>query len=116
MSLKSIFKDHVSSSAFKRIDGELRVIGKFGQISMIDNVFDIWLVGESPLSERKLSALLKKTPQNVNFRRLDGEAYVQTTDLSIVLKLLPVCRIRRRKKLSEKEQKRLAKQFKRCLL
>lgn len=111
INIKSIFKDHVSSSAFKKIDDEIRIIGKFGQISLLDDIFDIWFVSNPPLSTRKLSALLAKIPQNITFTRLDTEAYIQTQDFNAVLKLLPICSIRRRKKLSEIEKKRLTNQL-----
>ena len=112
INLKSIFKDHVSSGAFKKVDGELRIIGKFGQVSMNDDVFDIWYCKEPPLSERKLTAMLKYVPQEIGFTRLDGEAIIQSKDLSVPLNLLSTLKINRRRKLSEKEKTRLAEQLK----
>jgi len=111
--LRSIFKDYVSSSAFKKIDGELRIIGKYGEISLLDDVFDIWFHKEPPLSERKLSAMVKNIPQNTHFTRLDGELIIQCQDINVPLNLLPTLKINRRKHLSEKEKNRLAKQLKR---
>lgn len=113
MSLRKTFKDHVSKSAFKKIDGELRLVGKFGQISILDNVFDIWFVSTPPLTSKKLTALLKKLPEELSYTRLDGEAYVQTPDLQVVLKLLPLCGIKRKRKVSDIDRKRLAKQLRR---
>lgn len=111
MNFKETFKDYVSSSAFKTIDGEKRLVGKFGQISILENIFDIWFVSNPPLTPRKLSAMLKKIPENITFTRLDDEAYLQTNDLKVVLKLLPICDIRRKKKLSDTDKKRLIKQL-----
>ncbi len=111
MKIKNILKDQVSSGSFKKIDGEIRVVGKFGQISLVDNIFDIWFVSKPPLTPRKLSALLKNIPETVHFTRLDSEAYIQTPDLSVVLKLLPICGIRRKKKISDESKKRLIKQL-----
>ena len=111
MKLKNIFKAHVSSGSFTKIDGELRIVGKFGQISMIDDVFDIWFVSEPHLTENKLTALLKNIPENVSFTRLDPEAHIQTSDLALVLKLLPVCGIRRRKYISPEDKKKLIKRL-----
>ena len=77
MSLRRLFENEVSSSAFQVIDGELRIIGKFAQISILDNgLFDIWLVapGLEPLSTRKLNSIMKMFPQEAKFTVLTGEA------------------------------------------
>ena len=111
MNIRKIFKSHVSSGSFKNIDGEIRIVGKFGQVSLINDVFDIWLVSEPPLTPRKLSALLTSIPKEVSFTRLDTEAYIQTSDISTVLKLLPICGIRRKKEISKETRERLIRQL-----
>lgn len=111
MKIKEIFKEYVSSGAFKHIDDEIRLVGKYGQVSLIEDVFDIWFVSELPLTQRKLSALLKKIPENVGFTRLDTEAYIQTSDISVVLKLLPICGIRRKKRNSKQTKTKLIKRM-----
>ena len=111
MNIREIFKNHVSFSAFQKIDGEIRIIGKFGQVSMIDDVFDIWFVSNPPLTNRKLSALLKNIPKELSYTRLDTEAIIQTPDLHVVLKLLPICGIKRKKRLSEIDKTRLTIQL-----
>jgi len=102
--MKALFKDLVSSGAFKTIDGEMRIIGKFGQISMIDDVIDCWLVTDPPMSKRKLGAALKKSPLGASFRVLDGEAYYQTTDKSLIPELITLAGIRKKRILSDKQR------------
>lgn len=103
MNLTHEFKNYVSSGAFKRIDGEIRIIGKYGQISLINDIFDIWIITPDlkQIPERKLSFILKRFPKNSGYTRLCGEAWVQTKDKELVLNILSVLKIRKRKKLSK---------------
>ena len=113
MNIRSLFKDHVSSGAFKVIDGKTRIVGKWGEISLIGDYFDIWFIRPKlkPLSERKLTAIQKKFPVEVGFTRLTGEAYAQTKDKALVLKTLPLLGIRKKRKLSPETIKKLTGQF-----
>jgi len=103
MKLKDIFRDHVSSGSFKKIDGEIRLVGKFGQVSLIDDVFDIWIImpNFTPLSTAILNNLVKKMPQELEFTRLNGEAYTNTRDKSLVLKTFFPLGIKAKRKLSQ---------------
>lgn len=106
MNIRQLFSEHISSSAFKKFDGELRVVGKYGYISILDNkVFDIYFGADNPLSEKKLSFILKNIPQELGYTRLNGEAYTQTKDFETVLKLLPLCKVKRKRKLSNATKK-----------
>jgi len=103
MSLRTIFKNDVSSGVFKVIDDETRIVGKFAQISLLDSGgFDIWLVrpGLEPLSTKKISAIIKKFPQEAKFTVLTGEAYTQVRDKEIVLKTLSLLGIWKKRILS----------------
>jgi hypothetical protein len=60
MTLRKIFGQDFSRSAFQLIDGELRIIGKFGEIAVNDDgSFDAWIVkpDRSPIGTRKLNNL-----------------------------------------------------------
>jgi hypothetical protein len=73
--MRKTFKDDVSKSAFKIVDGITRMIGKYGEVEEIDGVYDIYFVGpkRTPLTEHKLTAITKRLPSNVGFHRLTGE-------------------------------------------
>lgn len=113
MNLRTLFKDHVSSGAFKKIDGELRIVGKWGQISLTSDCFDIWIIQPDlqPLSNRKLTAMEKMLPIELGLTRLTGEGYVQTKDIALVLKTLPVLGIKRKRKLPPEAIEKLRKQL-----
>jgi len=102
LNLKDLFRNEVSSSAFKIIDGEKRIIGKYGQISIVDNLFDIWIIGPdlTPLNNHRITAILKKMPVNTPVQRLTGECYVQTPDIELVREILPLLGIKKRRKYS----------------
>lgn len=104
------FKEHVSSSAFRVIDGEPRIVGKFGQISVVGDKYDVWLVQPdlSPLTNRRINAILKNSPLIGGFQRLNGEAYIQAADFNAVLSLLLKMGIRKKRKVSQAELDRLA--------
>ena len=110
MNLRKIFESEVSSSAFQVVDGETRLVGKFAQISLMENgLFDIWLVGPGlqPLSTRKLNSILKMFPQEAKFTVLTGEAYTQVQDKDVVLKSLSLLGIRKKRKLSPEAREKL---------
>ena len=116
MNLRRLFENEVSSSAFQVIDGELRIIGKFAQISILDNgLFDIWLVapGLEPLSTRKLNSIMKMFPQEAKFTVLTGEAYPQVRDQDIVLERLSLLGIKKKRKLSPEAKEKLILQLSR---
>jgi hypothetical protein len=51
MNLREVFGKNVSSSAFKLIDGELNIIGKWCRITLEDNgVFDVWICNTKDIS------------------------------------------------------------------
>jgi len=105
--LRSLFKDRVSSKAIQIIDGETRIIGKFGQIAAMGEKFDLWFVQPEykPMTPRKLTAIAKKCQQLDGFTVLTGEAYGQTRDIRIVDKLLPLMGINRKRRYSDEQKK-----------
>lgn len=103
MTLREHFKDYVSSSAFKVIDGEFRIVGKFGEITLMDNgEFDIWVIDpwRLGLSHQKLAAIQKSFPVGADLRMLDGEAYTQTGDKELILLALPLLGVKKKRKIS----------------
>jgi len=110
MNLRKIFKNDVSSSAFNMIDGEIRITGKWGQISIISDYFDIWFIQPDlqPLSHQKLTAIRKNFPVDGELRILNGEAYTQTRDEASVRHALPLLGIKKKRKLSPETIKKLS--------
>lgn len=86
MNIREIFKNDVSKSAFKVVDGVTRIIGKYGEIEIIDDKFDVYFVGpkRTPLSGRRIKSLEKKLPYSIGLQTLNGEAWFRTTDENIV--------------------------------
>ena len=111
INLRETFKDRVSSSAFKTIDGELRIIGKYGQVSVIGDMFDIWFTAEPPLTRLKVTRRLQKLPENRMFCVLTGEAYTQTRDVRLVDLCLPLLGVRKRRRYSDTYRKELAERM-----
>ena len=114
INLKETFKDRVSSSAFKTIDGELRIVGKYGQVSTIGDKFDVWFVGKDfePIPYRRMGHIVRNMPDKANLQKLDGEAFYQTTDVSLVEQTLDLLGVRRRKRLSAEYRQVLAERVK----
>lgn len=116
MSLRRLFENEVSSSAFQKIDDELKIIGKFAQIALLDDgQLDIWLVrpGLKPIRARKLSSIIKMFPQEAKFTVLTGEAYTQVSDKNIVIERLSLLGIRKKRKLSQETKEKLILQLRR---
>lgn len=109
MNLRELFSDKYSKSAFTYIDGELRLVGKWGQVSKVGNLWDVWFI----CTERRLSdisdKIVLKYGDNSEFNRLTGEAFIQTKDAEKVLFLTDLCGIRKKRQISDKERMRLSK-------
>lgn len=107
--LKELYGDIISKSAFKVVDGQMRIIGKWCELEIVGDKLDIMLIGNDrkPLTERKITNLERKLPTNWHFHRLNGEAYTLVplkTKLQQHLKLLG---IRARKRISEETRQKL---------
>ena len=108
INLRETFKDRVSSSAFKTIDGELRIVGKYGQVSTIGDKFDVWFVADPPLTKLRVTLRLQKLPENGMFHVLNGEAYTQTRDVRLVDLCLPLLGVRKKRRYSDEYRQVLA--------
>ena len=102
MNIREVFKNDVSKSAFTNIDGVTRIIGKFGEIEIIDDMFDIWFANrDNPLSQRKITAILNKLPSVSGVSVVNGEIWYQTKDKNEVRSILPIMGVRKRNTYSD---------------
>ena len=113
MSIRHELGEHISSASFQSVDGELRAVGKFGQISFNDDAYELWIIKPNlqPLSELKLTHILKKIPANLGFTRLNGEAFLMVRNKELVLQMLPLLGIRKRRAISDDVRKCLIKRM-----
>lgn len=109
MNLKIIFKNDVSSSAFK----EKCIVGKWGIISVLDDVFDIWIVQSNldPIPYRKMAFIQKNIPVEADLHMLTGEAWFQTRDIELVRQTLPLLGIKKKRQLSPETKKKQAERL-----
>lgn len=113
MTLRKTFGQDFSSSAFRVIDSEQRIIGKFGEIAANDDgSFDVWMVtpDRSPIGIRKLNnlcAFVKNLSREADIHRLTGEAWLTTTDTTLVRETGFQLGIKRRRRYSEAVLQRL---------
>ena len=113
ISLRKTFGQDFARSAFQLIDGELRIIGKFGEIALNDDgSFDVWMVkpDRSPIGTRKLNnlcSLVDNLSREVDIHRLTGEAWFSTTDPTLVRETGYYLGVRRRRRDSEVTLQRL---------
>lgn len=119
MNLRKIFKEDVACSAFRVIDGELRIIGKFGQVSTIDDYFDIWFIKTETkpklklksISPQKMAYIQKMFPVEGGLQVLTGEACYQTKDAEIVRQHLSLLGIKKKRKLSPETIKKMTERL-----
>ena len=109
MKIREIFKNDVSKSAFKVIDGVTRIVGKYGEVEVVEDIFDVFIVGpnRTPLHGRRIASILRKLPENIDFTELNGEAWHQTTDEELVRLTLPLLGVRKKRKISEEQRSRI---------
>jgi len=110
MSLRDDFGGDLSKSAFRIIDDELRIVGKWGQIAKIDGYYDIWLVREDgePMSTIKLRRLCQNTPFKTPPTELTGEGWGRVAGRGDLLKTAHLLKVRMKRKVSPQEIARLA--------
>ena len=112
--LKNGFGKDFASSAFKTIDDEAKIVGKFYEETlMADGTYDVWIVrpDREPIGTRKLNNLESSlssiiTNNEAVYSRLDGEAYLHTSDKSYDREVALLLGIKRRKQYSEAERQR----------
>lgn len=110
MNIREVFKYDVSKSAFKIVDDVTRIIGKRGEIEIIDNEFDIYFVGpgRTPLHGLTLSTIRKKLLLKAVLTELNGEAYLRTKDYNLAVFCLDLLKVRKRRKVTEESRRQLA--------
>lgn len=112
--LREQFGDDFSKSAFQVIDGELRIIGKYGQITQDqDGTFDVFFIGPDyePLSERRLGALAKSYAQEGGFHHLTGEGWVKGRGRAFALKSALLAGVKKKRRISPEQRAKLAAQL-----
>ena len=112
----SDFRQDFSGSAFKIIDGERRIVGKFCEIEILaDDIWDVYLVrpDRASISTQKLTHLLRSIEALPEYERagrppitrLDGEAHLQTTDRGLILRVAFYAGVKRKRQVSEATRK-----------
>jgi hypothetical protein len=116
MTLPALFGGTFAKAAFRAIDGESRIIGKFGQITLNDDgSFDVWIVtpDRSPVGTRKLNNLvsaISATSWKPDIRVLTGDAWFTTTDPALVREIAFLLGIPKRRCYSAETLERMRKQ------
>ena len=104
-SLRDIFKDIASSSAFQVADdGELRLVGKFAEITVMGDLLDIWLVrpDREPIGTKKLNNIIANLGlTGGSVRMLTGEAIIAMSPGSITREMLRSLGIKQKKLYSD---------------
>lgn len=118
MNIRHVFGDDVSSVAFKLIDGELNIIGKWCRITLEDNgVFDLWICNTADLQKglgaQKVRNVISRlnSPVGSTFHELTGEGWGKVRDKEIILQNLPLLGIRRKRRISDEQRKKMAEQL-----
>jgi len=105
-------REWYSKTAYRVIDGEPALVGKFGRITQLDNGdFDVWFVGPdlSPLGSRKLTVIAQNLPLDWQLIRLTGEGIVQGRGAAFLHEAASLCGVRKKRRVSQKERDRLAR-------
>lgn len=104
MTLKQDFINDFSISAFKTIDGEQVIQGKYGIITQ-DDMYDAWFFGD--LSSRKVTNL-EKAVRDLNhtvegtLTRVTGEMWVRGRGKEFVREIAPYVGVKRKRRISSK--------------
>ena len=107
--LRRTFDGILSKLAFKEVDGELRVCGKFAEVSVLDTGgLDVWIVkpDRNPMGTGKLNNICRDVLASIpeaQIQRLDGEAWFQTEVLPE--SLFKPLGIRQKRRYSEEQLK-----------
>jgi len=112
--LRHQFGQDFASSAFRDVDGDKAIVGKYGIIVQLeDGLYDVWFVRPdgSPLTEHKITAVAKNLPENTGLVRLDGEAYAQGRGEDWVREMASLVGVKKRKQLSPEARARAAERM-----
>jgi hypothetical protein len=112
--LRQRFRDDFASSAFCEVAGDPAIVGKWGSIvELEDGTYDCWLHG-GRLTEHRISAVARKTPEKWGLTRLDGEAYTQGRGDEFVRFMAPLVGVKRKKRMSDEAKARAAERLRRA--
>jgi hypothetical protein len=110
--LRQSFKGDFSASAFRLIDGEPNIVGKFGRIcGFPGGLYEAWFIGPDlqPLSGRRMTILRDKCSLEGTFREVDGEGWVQGRGRDFVLRMAALAGVRRKRRASPAQLAGLAR-------
>jgi len=114
--LRELFSDKVSSSAFRKIDDEWMVVGKYGEITVLDSgKIDVFVrhPEREPLGTRRINIICNSLAAYTlpgRMAKLDGEAWMQFDELpDSAFKVLGV---RRKMRYSDEQRKVMAERMK----
>jgi hypothetical protein len=119
MNLREIFGKDVSSSAFKLIDGELTIVGKWCRIALDDDgEIDLWICNTADMLAGLGTLKLRNVISRINYRvgstlrELNGEAWGKVRGKEIILENLPVLGIKKKRRVSDEQRKQMTEQLK----
>lgn len=119
MNLREIFGKDISSSAFKIIDGELNIVGRYCRISLEgDGLFDIWICNHADIQKGLSTVRVRNIISRLNppvgspFHELTGEAWGRVQGKEIILQNHPLLGIRKKRRVSDEQRKQMAEQLK----
>lgn len=111
MGLREIFRNDVSSSAFKLIDGELTIVGKWCRLTLDDDgAFDVWICNPddlySGLGVRKVRSVISRlnSPAGSPFHELTGEGWGKVRGKELILQNLALLGIKKKRRVSDEQR------------
>lgn len=124
LNLRRIFGGEVSKSAFRNIDGEWNLVGKFCRIiedsektKNNDAIFDVWICNHADLSKglgtKKLGNIIRslKLYCSEPFHELSGESYVKVQGTESIIRNLRSLGIRAKRKLTPEQAESIRKRL-----
>lgn len=109
--LKRDFGADFASTAFQNIDDEIRIVGKYGQITQYESgLYDAWFVGPNldPLSGLRINRICAACAQEERpVKKLTGEAFIRGSGREFVLRMAVLAGIKRKRQVSEETRQKL---------
>lgn len=110
--LRELFGDIFSKTAFKKVDGQMRIIDKYGELEMVGSKIDIYVFGR----RRRFDAVDKIFAGEATLIRLTGEAYTQVAPTKLNVDLIAstwkILGIRRKRRIGDEQKKILSERLK----
>jgi len=104
-----LFEEKISRLAIQERGDEWVIIGKFVIISMMDGMLDVFICNPSNIREglgvRKVNNIVSKLEKHCvegSLVKLNGETYLNVSDVNVILSDLALLGIRKKRFMSEK--------------